>query len=364
MSVSVFEHPFLAALLGDDEIAAFFRADTDMAAMLRFEAALADAEADAGVIDRAAAAAIGAAVAHLALDPAALAPAAARDGVVVPDLVRHLREAVGAPHAQAVHKGATSQDVIDTSLLMRLKGAADVLARRLDDLVSAFDALESREGSRQFVGHTRMQRARPVSLADKVATWRDPLTRHRERLSAMGPRTFQVQFGGAVGNRAELGAAAGAVADGLADRLGLGRAPRATHTQRDAVAEFGHWCVLVSGSLGKFGADITLMVQNEVGEVSIAGGGSSSAMPEKNNPVSAEILITLARFNATLQSGLDQALVHENERSGAAWTLEWMLLPQMVTAAGAATRTALGLIDALRFPRGAGRDQSSMEHRS
>lgn len=87
-------------------------------------------------------------------------------------------------------------------------------------------------------------------------------------------------------------------------------------------------------------------------------------MPEKNNPVSAEILITLARFNATLQSGLDQALVHENERSGAAWTLEWMLLPQMVTAAGAATRTALGLIDALRFPRGAGRDQSSMEHRS
>lgn len=364
MSVSVFEHPFLAALLGDDEIAAFFRADAEISAMLQFEAALAEAQADAGVISREAADAIGTAVSNFAIDPKAFAPAVARDGVVVADLVRRLRTAVGEPHAQALHKGATSQDVIDTGLLLRLKGTADVLAGRLDGLVRAFDALESREGSRQFVGHTRMQRARPVSLADKVATWCDPLTRHRARLSAIGPRTFQVQFGGAVGNRAELGPAAGAVADGLADRLGLGRAPRATHTQRDAVAEFGHWCVLVSGSLGKFGADITLMVQNEVGEVSIAGGGSSSAMPEKNNPVSAEMLITLARFNATLQSGLDQALVHENERSGAAWTLEWMLLPQMVTAAGAATRTALGLVEALRFPSGAGRDHSSMEYRS
>mgnify|MGYP001001393415 FL=1 len=162
-------------------------------------------------------------------------------------------------------------------------------------------------------------------------------------------RVFRVQLGGAVGDRAELGAAATAVADGLADRLGLAPAPRAFHVERDGIAEFGHWCALVAGTLGKLGADVTLMAQNEVGEVRVAGGGGSSAMPEKCNPVGAEMLVTLARFTATLQSGLDQALVHENERSGAAWTLEWMILPQMVVATGAATRTALDLIAALEF---------------
>lgn len=349
MTVSVFEHPFLGALLGDAEIAASFTAEADMAAMLRFEAALAEAEAEAGVIPQEAAAAIAAAAGALALPPESLAGAVARDGVVVAELVRRLRAAVGEPHAGLVHKGSTSQDVIDTSLFLRLKGASDILLHRLDALIAGFDRLAAQWGGRALAGHTRMQRARPISLAHKVAGWRDPLARHRARFPAVAAELFRVQLGGAVGNRAELGAAADAVADGLAARLGLLPAPRATHTGRDTVAAYGHWCALVAGSLGKFGADIALMAQNELAEVRIAGGGGSSAMPEKNNPVGAEILVTLARFCAALQGGLDQALVHENERSGAAWTLEWMLLPQMVTAAGAATRTALALLDALRF---------------
>ncbi|MFG1279842.1 3-carboxy-cis,cis-muconate cycloisomerase [Xanthobacter autotrophicus] len=358
MSVSVFAHPFLGALLGDKEVAACFSAEADIAAMLRFEAALAQAEAEAGVIPAAAAEAIVAAISRMRIAPSDLAGAVARDGVVVPELVRLLRAAVGEPHAGLAHKGSTSQDVIDTSLFLRLKAAADILDARLGALMAAFDRLEAEAGTHMLCGHTRMQRARPVSLAHKIAGWRDPLARHRARLPEVATNLFRVQLGGAVGNRAELGAAAQAVADGLADRLGLLRAPRATHAERDGVVAFGHWCTLVCGTLGKFGADICLMAQNEVGEVTIAGGGGSSAMPEKNNPVAAEILVTLARFAAAQQGGLDQALVHENERSGAAWTLEWMILPQLVVAAGAATRTALALVTALRFPAAADQNGS------
>lgn len=349
MSVSVFEHPFLGALLGDEEIAAQFGAQADIAAMLRFEAALAASEADAGVIPAAAAQAIVAALGAVHITGSELAAAVVRDGVAVPELVRRLRAAVGEPYGALVHKGATSQDVIDTSLFLRLKAVAGLLSARLDALLVAFDGLAEAHGTRVLCGHTRMQRARPVTLAAKIAGWRDPLARHRARLADVGAGLFRVQLGGAVGNRAELGAAAAQVADGVADRLGLARAARSTHAERDGVVVFGQWCALIAGSLGKFGADICLMAQNEQSEVTIAGGGGSSAMPEKNNPVAAEILVTLARFSAATQGGLNQALVHENERSGAAWTLEWMLLPQIVTAAGAATRTALALIAALRF---------------
>ena len=350
MSVAVFDHPFLSGLLGDDELARLFSARADLDAMLAFEAALAEAEAEAGVISEEAAFAIAHAAAALDLDPAELAAAVRRDGVAVPELVRCLRAAVGETHASSVHLGATSQDVIDSSLVLRLQAAGAVLVARLEHLIATLDELDARDGARLLSGHTRMQRARPITLSHKIAGWREPLVRHLDRHEALAPRVYRVQLGGAVGNRAELGAAAAHVADGLADRLHLARAPRATHVERDGIAEFGHWAALIAGSLGKLGADVALMAQNEIGEVTIAGGGGSSAMPEKCNPVGAEVLVTLARFVATLQGGLDQALVHENERSGAAWTLEWMILPQMVVAAGAATRVALALLAALRFP--------------
>jgi 3-carboxy-cis,cis-muconate cycloisomerase len=115
------------------------------------------------------------------------------------------------------------------------------------------------------------------------------------------------------------------------------------------LAEFAGWLSLVAGSLGKIGQDIALLAQNEIADVTVTGAGHSSAMHHKQNPVLAETLVTLARFNATQLSGMHHALVHEQERSGTAWTLEWMLLPQMVTATGAALARGLSLLDALRI---------------
>jgi 3-carboxy-cis,cis-muconate cycloisomerase len=127
----------------------------------------------------------------------------------------------------------------------------------------------------------------------------------------------------------------------LAGKLGLGDAPQ-WHSQRDGLAELAGWLSLVTGSLGKFGQDLALMAQ--VGsDIKLSGGGSSSAMPHKQNPVKAEALVALARFNAVQLSGMHQALVHEQERSGAAWTLEWLILPQMVVATAAALRLAAEL---------------------
>jgi 3-carboxy-cis,cis-muconate cycloisomerase len=273
----------------------------------------------------------------------------ARDGVVVPELVRQLREAVGAPHSEHVHFGATSQDVIDTSLAIRMSKVLDIVAGRLERLAETLNGLEKRDGAVTVMAHTRMQAAIPVKAARKIASWRDPLVRHRSRLASQRDEIAILHLGGAAGTLEKLGQKADAVARRMAEELGLNSVERPRHSERDGIADLASWLSVVTGSLGKMGQDIALMAQSEVREVELASGGGSSAMPHKINPVGAEGLVALARFNATLVSGMHHALVHENERSGAAWTLEWLILPQMAVAAGAALRIATDLAGSISF---------------
>lgn len=351
MSVSPFDHPLLSGLLGEAEVAACFSAEAEIAEMLAFERALAAAEAAEGLIPDEAAGAIEAALFVFDPDVAGLRDGAARDGVVVPELVRQLRAAVGDPHGEHVHFGATSQDVADTSLALRLKRASGFLAVRLDQLVTGLDALAARDGAVEVMAHTRMQAAIRVPASRKILSWRDPLTRHRERLHQIEGEVALLSLGGAAGTLEKLGDRSAAVSRRMAAALGLRAPARPRHSERDGIAAFASWLSLLSGSLGKMGQDIALLAQSEAGEIKLAVGGGSSAMPHKVNPVGAEVLVALSRFNATLVSGMHHALVHENERSGAAWTLEWMILPQMAVAAGAGLSTALRLIDGVEFVR-------------
>lgn len=344
MSYTPFNAPILAGLLGDPEIVAFFSVKAEIAAMLRFEAALAEAEGEAGVIPADAAEAITEGCARFEPDMKALGEGTARDGVVVPELVRQLKAAIGGDAANSIHFGATSQDVVDTSLILRLWSVATVLSGRLGEIRDAFDGLAERFGERRMTGRTRMQAGLPIRVADRVGDWKRPLLTHEDRLNERSAHLFRLQFGGAVGTLDKLGARADAVAAALAGRLGLAPCADDWHSDRSGIAEFAGWLSLVTGSLGKFGQDVALMAQNGIDEIALSGAGGSSAMPHKQNPVKAEILVTLARFNATLLSGMHQSLVHEQERSGSAWTLEWMLLPQMCVATGAATRTARELV--------------------
>ena len=340
--------PLLSALVGDGEVEALFSNEAELSALLEVEAALANAEANAGLIGADAAARIGAVCRTFSPDWEKLEQGLARDGVVVPELVRQLRGAVGEPHRGAVHKGATSQDIVDTALMLRFKRVVAILSGRLAALVSALEDLTARDGAVLLTAHTRMQAALAFRAADKIETWRAPLTRQAEVLRGLGPRVLAVQLGGSVGTRGSFDGKGDAVARGMADTLGLADVP-CWHSQRDRVAEFASWLSLTSGLLGKFGQDVALMAQSEVGEARISGAGGSSAMPHKANPVAAEVLVTLARFNAGLLGIFNQALVHENERSGAAWTLEWMILPQMAVAAAAGLATAQRLVGSLRI---------------
>ncbi|WP_106795664.1 3-carboxy-cis,cis-muconate cycloisomerase [Rhizobium sp. H4] len=335
MTASPFDHPFLSGLVGDDEIAPYFSAEADLRAMLSFEAALAKAEAAHGVLPGEAARKIAEACAGFSPDLASLRAATARDGVVVPDFIKQLRAAVGEEAGKSLHFGATSQDVIDTSLMIRLKAIAFLFAGRLSAIVKGLDALERLFGDNRLMGHTRMQAAIAITAADRLAAWRAPLTTYRDRLTE---QNFPVQFGGAAGTLDKLGPQAAAVRASLAQELGLTDVAQWQST-RLVIADLAGLFASISGSLGKIGQDIALLAQAG-DEIEMAGGGTSSAMAHKQNPVAAEVLVSLARFNATALSGIHQSLVHEQERSGAAWTLEWLLLPQMAMATAASLRLA------------------------
>jgi 3-carboxy-cis,cis-muconate cycloisomerase len=339
--ISPFDHPLLAGLLGDAEMAALLGIEAELAAMLRFEAALAEAEAELGLVPAESGSAIAGTLAGFRSDIEALGGGTARDGVVVPELVRQIRQAVGEPHSNHVHFGATSQDVVDTAMVLRAGACLDLLEARLAALASDFGDLAHRLGDRPLTGRTRMQAAIPIRAGDRIESWRAPILRHLERLQAVRSSLAVVQFGGAAGTLDGFGDKGPALRSALAARLGLADAPQ-WQSQRDRFADLAGWLSLVTGTLGKFGQDVALMAQ--AGEVELAGGGSSSAMAHKRNPVAAEMLVTLARYNAVQLSGMHHALVHEQERSGAAWTLEWMILPQMLMSAGASTRLAITLI--------------------
>lgn len=346
MTYSAFDHPYLSGLLGDEAVAAEFSVVADIRAMLSFEAALARAEARHAIIPEAAADRITAACRGFSPDVAALRRATAVDGVVVPELVRQLRRAVGEEAADYVHFGATSQDVIDTSLMLRLKAIAGLFSGRLGAVVSAIEDCGRQWGSRPLTAHTRMQAAIPITVADRLHSWLEPLLDQQDRLDAMEASVFAVQFGGAAGTLDKLEDKADAVRETLAEELALVDWPQ-WHSQRSAIADFVHLLSLITGSLGKFGQDVALMAQAG-DEIMLSGGGASSAMPHKQNPVAAEVLVTLARFNATQISAIHQSMVHEQERSGSAWTLEWLILPQMVGATAAALRLAAELAGNVR----------------
>lgn len=347
MAFSLFDHPYFSALLRHEEIAALFTANAETATMLRFEAALAAVEADLGIIPKEAGAAIVSAIDTFQLNLDDLVVGASRDGLVVPTLIRNLRQAVAEKHRAHVHLGATSQDVIDTSLILRIKDALAIFRHDLSAIEQHLDQLSSQYGTIEIMGRTRMQRALPIMFTDRVATWTSPLVRQLQALDALEANILAVQFGGAVGTFDALGEQGAAVRVALAKDLGLVDPGRPWHAERDRLADLANWLTKISGSLGKIGQDLVLMGQNEVGEALMASGGLSSAMPHKRNPIQAEILIALARFNAGQLASMHQAMIHEGERSGAAWTLEWLILPAMIGTTAASLKLGQACLEGL-----------------
>lgn len=342
--MSIFDQPCLGGLFGDAEIAEHLSEASHLAAMVQVELAFTRALGQAGRITSQTALQAVEAMSAIEIDQKRLRDGARRDGLIVPALVEQLRAGVAPELRAAVHSGLTSQDVIDTALILNLRPVLSVFEQRLNTLFEDLEALSARHGAAPLMGRTRMQAALPITVADRIALWSMPLGQHRAALLAMRPRFEQLQFGGAVGTRHAFGEDGTVVAEEMAKTLGLPVAPKAQHAMREGWADMAGWLSLVSGSLGKMGQDMALMAQQGIDEIALSGGGTSSAMAHKSNPVLAELLVTLARFNAVQLGGMHQSLIHEQERSGMAWALEWMILPQMVMATGRALSAASELI--------------------
>lgn len=334
-------------LFSDPESEALWDTARFVDAFVQFERALAKALAEVGVVDGTIAAEAVADIKSFQPDLSRIAEHVVRDGLPVPEFVRQLKAQARPSALPAIHTGATSQDLIDTAVSLILRDANARFEAQIAGLLSALDVLAQNSGGAPMLGRTRMQAALLMTVSDRITTWRTPVASHTDRLQTLRPQVETLQFGGPVGNRASLAPHGDAVATALAKTLNLSNPDRAWHATRESLTDYANWLSMVTGSLGKMGQDLALMAQQGVDEVRFSGGGTSSAMPHKQNPVRAELLVTLARYNATQLPAMHHALVHEQERSGSAWSLEWMILPAMVTTTATALRHAQALIQSI-----------------
>ncbi|WP_130901889.1 3-carboxy-cis,cis-muconate cycloisomerase [Pseudomonas sp. Sample_23] len=322
-------------------------------AMLDFEAALARAEARVGLIPSSGVAPIAAACDASLYDFAALGEAIATAGNSAIPLVKALGKQIASSDAEAeryVHLGATSQDVMDSGLVLQLRQALALIEDQLAQLADSLAAQAQRFATTPLAGRTWLQHATPVTLGMKIAGWLGAVTRSRQRLQELKPRLLVLQFGGASGTLAALGEQALPIAKALAEELQLTLPEQPWHTQRDRIVEFGAVLGLIAGSLGKFGRDISLLMQTEAAEVfepAAPGKGGSSTMPHKRNPVGAAVLIGAATRVPGLVSTLFSAMPQEHERSLGLWHAEWETLPEICCLVSGSLQQARLLADGL-----------------
>jgi 3-carboxy-cis,cis-muconate cycloisomerase len=337
-----------------------FSAQTSVQRMLDVEAALARAEAGVGVIPAAAAAPIAACCDAARIDLPALANAAASAGNLAIPLVKQLTALVAESDRDAaryVHWGATSQDVIDTGLVLQLRDALDLIEADLAQLADALALLAEQQRQTPMVGRTWMQHALPITFGLKAAGWLDAVLRHQQRLENMRPRVLALQFGGAAGTLASLGDRGLQVAAALAQDLKLSLPDMPWHTQRDRVVEVATVLGMLTGTLGKMARDISLQMQTDVGEVAEPAGegrGGSSTMPHKRNPVGCAVALAAATRVPGLVSTMLSGMVQEHERALGGWQAEWDTLPQIAQLTAGALQqmrqVASGLtVDAVRM---------------
>ncbi|HET9906885.1 MAG TPA: 3-carboxy-cis,cis-muconate cycloisomerase [Anaerolineales bacterium] len=332
----LFNSPAMAEIFSDEQ---FVRC------LLKVEGSLARVQGQLGVIPAGAAEQIASKVGTLSVDFDRLRSGTEQAGFPVIELVRQLKAHVGNDFADYIHWGTTTQDVMDTALVLQIRAAIAILESGLKTLIQSLARLADQHRHTLMAGRTHSQQALPIPFGLKVAGWLAPLIRHCERLSQLKPRVLILQFGGAAGTLAALGKDGIPVRNSLSVELELGIPSMPWHTQRDSLAELANWLSLLTGSLAKMAQDVILLSQSEIAEVresSDVARGGSSAMPQKSNPVVSEFILVAHRTNASLLSSLHQALPQEHER-GTYGQMEWLALPQMFALTGSAMEKAAWL---------------------
>jgi 3-carboxy-cis,cis-muconate cycloisomerase len=359
MTVGAVDSAIFGGLFTTAAMRAVFSDESRLQRMLDVEAALARAQVRVGIIPAAAAAEITAKARLERFDLEAIRRGTELTGYPIVPLVRALGAACADDASRYVHWGATTQDIVDSALVLQMRDALALIADDLDAIVGHLTRLSLQFRDTPMAGRSHLQHALPITFGFKCAVWLSALQRHRRRLAALRSEVLVVQFGGAVGTLASLGDDGLAVLAALADELDLAVPPIAWHVARDGLAEAVCFLGLLTGSLGKIATDIALLTQTEVGEVAephADGRGGSSTMPQKRNPIASEFILAAARNVRQQVPVMLDAMLQDHERATGPWHAEWVALPQaFALSAGALhhTRTLLeGLtVDAARMRR-------------
>jgi 3-carboxy-cis,cis-muconate cycloisomerase len=349
MSFSPLDSELFGPLFATDAMRACFSDEAWVASMLRVEAALARSEGQLGLVPEALALAIEA-IQPESLDIASLGVRAAVAGVPTIPFVQAVQARLPVELERSFHKGATTQDIIDTALVLRLRDALELVAEDLDAILQGLSKLAAQHRTTPCVGRSYGQHGAPLAFGYKVAIWLTGIADVADRLPDLRTRLLVASLGGPVGTLASLGADGPRVLDGFAQELGLGSTPLCWHTNRGRMAEAGAWLAQLVGALAKMATDIVHLASTEVGEVAephIPGRGGSSAMPHKRNPVASTVILAAHASAKGPASLLFETMAAAHERPAGLWHAEWSALPTLFGLLSGALREARTLADGL-----------------
>lgn len=337
MAASLFDSPNYAKLFPVGDAGRLFTDTAEVRAMMLVEGTLAKLQGKAGTIPEISAQAIHRASLELQIDPAGLGDATGQNGVSVPGLVAEFRKLMQAPeHAQYLHFGATSQDITDTALMLRLRQLLGLQENALKSMIAHLRKLATDHAETPMVARTYGQSATLTSFGATVASWGHPLIDLLDEMETLRASTLWVSLAGAAGTASVLGDDPTGLRAELAAAFGLQDPKRNWHNDRSPIQRIAAWQTRLTQALGKFAQDILIHSQSTLKTVQIGATGGSSTMPQKENPVQASAIVALATQAVGLQTTLTLTAQHKEARDGAAWFSEWLALPQLCLGAMAA----------------------------
>lgn len=353
MSTTVYDSILFKNMFNTAEMSAIFSDKSLIEKYIETEIALAKAEARCGVIPQNAADQIEKEAKFEGLDLALMQHQTEIVGYPILPLVEQLSKMCGEA-GRYVHWGATTQDIMDTAVILQIKQAFDLIESEIADLRTILHELSEKYKNTAMAGRTHLQHALPITFGYKCAIWLAMFDRHAQRLQEMKPRVLVGEFAGAAGTLASLGDKGLEVQAEMMNVLGLGVPQTTWHVARDGLAEAINFLGLITGSLGKIALDILLMMTNEIGEAFepfVKGRGASSTMPQKRNPISCELIYACAKGVRQHAGLMLDAMIQDFERSTGPWQAEWIAIPEAFALTGSALSQAKFMLSGLEvFP--------------
>jgi 3-carboxy-cis,cis-muconate cycloisomerase len=349
MATTVLDSVLFRDSFGTPRMRAIFEDRALVARYVEVEVALARAQGRCGVIPPEAALEIAARASADALDFESLRRETEIVGYPILPLVHQLGKMCGDA-GRYVHWGATTQDIMDSAVVLQVRDALALIEGELVDLRRILGRLAAKHRDTPMAGRTHLQQALPVTFGYKVAVWLAMFDRHAERLAQLRPRVLVGEFAGAAGTLASLGDRGLDVQAAMMEELGLGVPTATWHVARDGLAETVNFLGLLTGSLGKVAYDVMLMASTEFAEVYepfVKGRGASSTMPQKRNPISSELIFAASKAVRQHAGLMLDAMIQDFERATGPWHAEWIALPESFILTAGALHQAKFMLDGL-----------------